>query len=118
METLKSNFGSNIRNARKRKNLTQEQLSELLDVSEKHLSSVEVGKKFVSYKTLVQLGEVLDVKPSELVGELPPMYGGSSPPPSPYSGQDSQMVKVFCFAVPEGHPFLEKFFNSIEELST
>ncbi|GEM_PF-3476287 len=116
MASLRTDFGSNIKIARLRKNLTQEQLSELVDIGDKHLSSVEVGKKFVSYTTLVRLAEVLEVTPAELMGAPPPF---PSDPPSPGSSRscNKQLVQVICFAVPEGHPFLESLVKVLEKLS-
>lgn len=45
---------------------TQERLSEMADISQKALSSIEVGENFVTAETLDKLLNALDVTPEEL----------------------------------------------------
>ena len=52
---IKSVFGKNLKLYRKAKHLSQEQLSEKVDISLKHLSSIERGLTFVSADLLVKL---------------------------------------------------------------
>lgn len=59
-------LGSNIKNYRKLRGYTQENLAEAVGLEIKSLSLVETGKGFVSAKTLAKLCEVLNVKPAEL----------------------------------------------------
>jgi transcriptional regulator with XRE-family HTH domain len=45
---IKVIFGENLKFYRKTKHLSQEQLSEKVDISVKHLSSIERGSNFIS----------------------------------------------------------------------
>jgi transcriptional regulator with XRE-family HTH domain len=68
-------IGENIRAARKSKNLTIETLSELAEISESFLGTVERGESSISIETLVNLCTVLDVSADSLI-----MYGKESTP--------------------------------------
>ena len=46
--------------------LTQEQLAERLEISTNHLSVIETGTKFVTYKLLEKIIAELDVLPASL----------------------------------------------------
>ena len=52
---IKTLFGSNLKRFRKEKHLSQEQLSEIVDISVKHLSKIERGLTFVSADLLVKI---------------------------------------------------------------
>jgi transcriptional regulator with XRE-family HTH domain len=52
---VKPIFGENLKFYRKAKHLSQEQLSEKVDISVKHLSSIERGLTFVSADLLEKL---------------------------------------------------------------
>ena len=58
---IKSIFGKNLKLYRKAKNLSQEQLSEKVDISVKHLSSIERGQNFVSSDLLERLAVSVEV---------------------------------------------------------
>ncbi|MDY6398282.1 MAG: helix-turn-helix transcriptional regulator [Treponema sp.] len=64
-------FGQNVKKYRKQAGLTQEQLSEKLGVSQKHLSIIETGAQFASASLIGRISEVLKVSPADL-------FGGSS----------------------------------------
>lgn len=69
MENVELNLksiGSNIRNYRKQKNLSQEQLAEFVDVSSNYISQIELGKKFPSLDVFVKLLIAIDT-PADLV---------------------------------------------------
>ncbi len=51
----------NIKKYRKEQNLTQEQLSELCNISTDYLSEIERGKKTPSLKRLVLMAETLNI---------------------------------------------------------
>ena len=59
-------FGENVKHYRKKAGLSQEQLSEKLDISQNHLSVIETGGKFVTYKLLERLVETFGVMPAAL----------------------------------------------------
>ena len=59
-------FGLNIVYYRKRKKLTQLQLTELVDVDRSHISAIELGNVGVSFDVLFKISEVLGVAPKDL----------------------------------------------------
>lgn len=60
------NLGLNIAFYRRKKNLTQMQLSELVDIDRSHMSAIELGKIGVSLDVIFRLCESLEVTPKEL----------------------------------------------------
>jgi transcriptional regulator with XRE-family HTH domain len=58
---IKTILGENLKFYRKVKQLSQEQLSEKVDISVKHLSSIERGLNFVSADLLEKLAFYVDV---------------------------------------------------------
>jgi transcriptional regulator with XRE-family HTH domain len=58
---VKISFGENLKFYRKEKRLSQEELSEKLDISVKHLSAIERGLNFVSADLLGQLAISLEI---------------------------------------------------------
>lgn len=59
-------FGENVRFYRKKMGLSQEQLAERLEISTNHLSVIETGTKFVTYKLLEKIIIELQVLPASL----------------------------------------------------
>ncbi|MBQ7942289.1 MAG: helix-turn-helix transcriptional regulator [Muribaculaceae bacterium] len=53
--------GQRIRRLRRRKNLSQAKLSEMVDVSTTYISHLENGMKFMSVETLIALANALGV---------------------------------------------------------
>lgn len=70
-ESIPKLFGRNVQKYRKKAGLTQEQLSERLGVSQKHLSIIETGTQFASASLIGRISEELNVTPGDL-------FGGSS----------------------------------------
>jgi transcriptional regulator with XRE-family HTH domain len=60
-------MGERIREARKKSNLTQEQLAEKLDVSFTYVSELERNLKMPSMQLFIKLIETLDVSADELL---------------------------------------------------
>ena len=58
---LKQMIGARIKEVRSKKGLTQEQLSERIDINPKYLSSIERGKENPTLNTLIKLAQSLDV---------------------------------------------------------
>lgn len=56
-----NNLGEKIRQLRKSRGLTQEQLAEKLDIDNKHLSKIENGDHKPTYKLILKLAEVLQI---------------------------------------------------------
>lgn len=65
-EEIIKKIAFNIKVERMRKNLTQFQLAEMIDVHEKY-RKVESGKQNLTIKTLIKLANALDIKLSKLV---------------------------------------------------
>ena len=65
-DTLKK-IAFNIKIERMRKNLTQFQLAEMIEVYEKYIGKIESGKQNLTIKTLIKLANALSVKLSKLV---------------------------------------------------
>lgn len=59
-------FGENVKYYRKKMGLSQEQLAEKLDVSPNHMSVIETGGKFVTYKLLEKMVCIFNVMPAAL----------------------------------------------------
>lgn len=59
-------FGENVKKYRKQQGLSQEQLAEKLEISTNHLSVIETGTKFVTYKLLEKIVTELKILPSSL----------------------------------------------------
>ena len=68
-EKLKYTIGNNIAAYRKRDNLTQAELAEKLNYSDKAVSKWERGESVPDVMTLVQLAELFGVTVNELLGE-------------------------------------------------
>ena len=66
MVNIKILFGRKIKEYRKKKNLTQAQLAELVNVDDKHISCIESGKNFPSPDLIERLATSLDVEPKDL----------------------------------------------------
>lgn len=66
MRNLKKLLGNKIREYRKKKKLTQEQLAEMVGIGTANISYIENGKFAPSMETLDRLAEALDVYPYEL----------------------------------------------------
>lgn len=62
-------IGSNIQRERERAGLTQEKFSEMIDVGEKFLSSIECGASGLSITTLLKICNTLHVSSDTLLFE-------------------------------------------------
>lgn len=59
-------FGLKVRELRRSKNLTQEQLAELVWLDTQHLCKMENGMHFPNIKNLLKLAEVLEINVQDL----------------------------------------------------
>ena len=67
-------FGGRIRDWRKKKGITQEQLSRMLNVSTNHLAKVETGGRYCSIELLQEISDCLNVGTDDLLnGNVPPV---------------------------------------------
>lgn len=63
---IKKEFGEKIKRIRKKRKLTQEQLAEMIDISPRNLSGIEIGANFVKAETLEKLLKALNITTEEL----------------------------------------------------
>lgn len=63
---IKKAFGEKLKRLRNKRKLTQEQLAEIIEMSPKNLSKIEVGTSFVSSETLEKILVALNVSAEEL----------------------------------------------------
>lgn len=71
MEDYKIEMGKRMKKRRKELNLTQEQMSEMLDISTKHYSGVERGVAGLSIENLIIVSDILGLNLDYLIkGEI------------------------------------------------
>lgn len=63
---IKKELGKKIKSMRVNRGYTQEKLSEMADISQKALSSIELGENFVTAETLDKLLAALEITSEEL----------------------------------------------------
>jgi transcriptional regulator with XRE-family HTH domain len=61
-QSTKELLGVRIKELRKLRSLTQDQLSQKVNIDPKHLSRIEVGRSFPSFDTLERLADALQVE--------------------------------------------------------
>ncbi len=66
MSTLKTKFGQRLRQIRRYRDLTQEQLAEAITVSTEFISNMERGINAPSFKTLERLANALKIEAKDL----------------------------------------------------
>jgi len=59
-------FGKRIKELREKKGLTQEQLSELVEMDPRSLSRIETGSNFTTVEKLKKIAQILDVEVKDL----------------------------------------------------
>jgi len=60
-------IGDNIRKYRKKKNLTQKELGDILKISNTYLSDMEIGRTNPSIKTLKRIAKGLEISHVDLL---------------------------------------------------
>ena len=66
-QTLLKKFGKNVKIERIKKDLTQEQLAEIMDVSQNYVANIECGKANMSLAKILELSHFLNVKIEKLL---------------------------------------------------
>ncbi len=66
MSDIRKPLGKRIAQLRKQKGLTQEQLSEMLDIAKNSLSNIESGRAFMSFSKIQKLIDIFEIEPFEL----------------------------------------------------
>jgi len=64
--SIKKELGKQIKRLRTSYGYTQEELSEMIDISQRALSSIELGKNFATANTLDKILSVFDIQAEEL----------------------------------------------------
>lgn len=65
----KNTFGQRLKYFRKQRNLTQVEFAEMIDITDKALSKIEVGKAYPHLNTLISISKVLNVSLDFLVSD-------------------------------------------------
>jgi len=60
-------FGCRLKEMRKERGFTQEQLAEALNISTPHLGNIEIGKRGISVDLLMEVSDVLNVSVDFLI---------------------------------------------------
>ncbi|MBQ8460320.1 helix-turn-helix transcriptional regulator [bacterium] len=63
---FKNEFGARLKELRKRKGLSQEKFSEMINIAQNTLSSIETGCHFCSAETIERIINALEIEPVEL----------------------------------------------------
>lgn len=63
-------FGKKLRELRKVRGLTQEQLAELAAIHKNYVSDCENGRRNISLENILALARALKVKPGEILDHL------------------------------------------------
>ena len=63
---IKEIFGKNLKKYRRAAGFTQMQLSEMLDVEQKHISFIESGNSFPSATLIAKIATVFNIPPKNL----------------------------------------------------
>ena len=66
MASIKELFGKRVRELRKEKNLTQEQLAELIGIDPRNIIKIENAQTFPRIQTLEKLLQVFEISPNEI----------------------------------------------------
>ena len=75
MKTTRELLGARIKEIRKRRGITQDQLAERVDLATRYISLIEVGRSSPSLEAIENIARVLEVELKELFdfGHLDPM---------------------------------------------
>jgi len=66
-QRVRENIALNIRRYRRRKGLSQEQLAEILDMSQQHISTIENAASTPHVLTLIKIAELFEIKVDDLL---------------------------------------------------
>ncbi len=66
-ELLLKKFGKNVKIERIKKDLTQEQLAEIMNVSQNYIANIERGKANMSLAKILELSKFMNVKIEKLL---------------------------------------------------
>ncbi len=66
MENLKKQFGKRIKELREKKNYSQEQLAQIVNMEPRHISRIETGNSFTTIENIYKIAKALDVTMSSI----------------------------------------------------
>ena len=66
MSELKKLLGRRIQELRKRQNIKQEKLAEIINIAPRNLSNIETGRSFPSAEPIEKIGKALTIKIKDL----------------------------------------------------
>ena len=70
LQDVQRAVGRNIKAARAKKGVTQDQLAELAGLNRVHLYRIETGRQSMTLRTLKIIADALDVKMRDLIGNM------------------------------------------------
>jgi transcriptional regulator with XRE-family HTH domain len=71
-------FGESLKNYRKERNISQEELAFKAELDRTYISGLECGKRNPTLKILVRIANALNMKPSELLINLHSIARGAT----------------------------------------
>lgn len=66
VQELKNIYTTNLKNFRKQQKMSQAEISEKVEITEKFYNDLETGRKWGSFETIVDLANAFGVEPYEL----------------------------------------------------
>ncbi len=69
--SVKSRFGSTVRQLREERGYSQEELAERADLHRNYIGGIERGERNVALENIVKLAKALSVSPKELFVDFP-----------------------------------------------
>ncbi|MBO6088215.1 helix-turn-helix transcriptional regulator [bacterium] len=103
---LKQEMGQRIKRIRKQKGLTQEQLAEIMDISSRNLSNIELGNSFPKPETLERFLKKMDITTQTL-------FSNDS------VKSDEELIKGINFlinSIKNDHEALERTYRILNDL--
>ncbi len=73
---IRKTVGNNLKRLRNSKKLSQEKLAELVDMDRESISSIELGRSFVSSDSLAKLANFFNVEPEYFFKQKPIEHSG------------------------------------------
>ncbi len=70
MYNTKIEFGKNVRSARQKALLSQEQLADLASLHRTYIGSVERGERNIGLENILQIARALNMKASDLLKDI------------------------------------------------
>ena len=77
MTKVQELFIANLRSERKRAGYSQEKLADLIGLSPKYISSLEIGTRFPSPDTIQKISDTLKIEPYQLLLDTTPDMAAS-----------------------------------------